>query len=485
MVIPRNKKHENFAEWFEQVTLHTMVYDYRFPVKGCGVWPGYGFKLRKNVLDIMRNLLDSTGHEECLFPLLIPRSLLEKETEHIRSFEGEVFWVTRGGLSELGEKLALRPTSETAVMPMLKLWIKDYKDLPVKLYQIVSVFRYETKATHPMIRVREVTTFKEGHSAHATYEDAEKHVWSMVELYKKFFNELVVLKESRKGVYLLEGYSPTTYGSLCLAHTVGCSSPNTAVSAEVGFPNMHRNEAVSVIVWMESDGIYVIDGRKPKKVSLAVDHYFNTEYATAISASYLDKCSAFADPLRNEYHLLVPDGTELVYNYLTDEWYPPWEREMTLRSGCVLQGTDGRPYVYGGSSDGFVLRLENDTTDKDSSNSDVAIEHSLKTRAISADPKQATTLEFLFRRVWIEAKARSSGEITTKLYKDLASSGETLAKPSTMSLVNSGYSLATPSVGATKPNCKCFQLEFSLNSADIELEIWSFLYQISLEGVIE
>ena len=192
MVIPRNKKHENFAEWFEQVTLHTMVYDYRFPVKGCGVWPGYGFKLRKNVLDIMRNLLDSTGHEECLFPLLIPRSLLEKETEHIRSFEGEVFWVTRGGLSELGEKLALRPTSETAVMPMLKLWIKDYKDLPVKLYQIVSVFRYETKATHPMIRVREVTTFKEGHSAHATYEDAEKHVWSMVELYKKFFNELCI-----------------------------------------------------------------------------------------------------------------------------------------------------------------------------------------------------------------------------------------------------------------------------------------------------
>jgi len=301
----------------------------------------------------------------------------------------------------------------------------------------------------------------------------------------KFFNELVVLKESRKGIYLLEGYSPTTYGSLCLAHTVGCSSPNTVVSAEVGFPDMHRNEAVSVIVWMESDGIYVIDGRKPKKVSLAVDHYFNTEYATAISASYLDKCSAFADPLRNEYHLLVPDGTELVYNYLTDEWYPPWEREMTLRSGCVLQGTDGRPYTYGGSSDGFVLRLENDTTDKNSSNSDVAIEHSLKTRAISADPKQATTLEFLFRRVWIEAKARSSGEITTKLYKDLASSGETLAKPSTMSLVNSGYSLATPSVGATKPNCKCFQLEFSLNSADIELEIWSFLYQISLEGVIE
>ncbi|MDH5815443.1 MAG: proline--tRNA ligase [Candidatus Nezhaarchaeota archaeon] len=192
MVLSQRKKHENFSEWFEQVTLHTMVYDYRFPVKGCGVWPGYGFKLRRLVLDIMRRLLDESGHEECLFPTLIPKSLLEKEAEHVKSFEGEVFWITKGGFTELGEKLALRPTSETVIMPMLKLWIKDYKDLPVKLYQVVSVFRYETKATHPMIRVREVTTFKEGHSAHATYEDAEKHVWNMVELYKKFFDELCI-----------------------------------------------------------------------------------------------------------------------------------------------------------------------------------------------------------------------------------------------------------------------------------------------------
>ncbi|MEM2058585.1 MAG: proline--tRNA ligase, partial [Thermoproteota archaeon] len=164
----------------------------RFPVKGCGVWPGYGFKLRRNVLEVMRSLLDNSGHEECLFPLLIPRGLLEKEAEHVRSFQEEVFWVTMGGSSELGEKLALRPTSETAIMPMLKLWIRDYKDLPIKLYQVVSVFRYETKATHPMIRVREVTTFKEGHSAHATYEDAEKHVGEMVGLYKKFYEELCI-----------------------------------------------------------------------------------------------------------------------------------------------------------------------------------------------------------------------------------------------------------------------------------------------------
>ncbi|PCN49822.1 proline--tRNA ligase [Candidatus Geothermarchaeota archaeon ex4572_27] len=184
------RKREDFTRWFREVTLAAEVYDYRVLVKGCGVWPGYGFKLRSLVLSIIRQLLDETGHEECLFPLLIPQSLLAKEAEHIRSFEREVFWVTRGGATELDEKLALRPTSETVVMPMFKLWIHSHSDLPKKVYQVVSVFRYETKATHPMIRVREVTTFKEAHTAHATFEDAERQVWEAVGIYRRFFDEL-------------------------------------------------------------------------------------------------------------------------------------------------------------------------------------------------------------------------------------------------------------------------------------------------------
>lgn len=185
-------KRQDFTKWFRDVTLMAEVYDYRVLVKGCGVWPGYGLKLRNNVLSIMRRLLDETGHEECLFPMLIPRTLLAKEGEHIRSFEKEVFWVTKGGDTELDEKLALRPTSETIIMPMFKLWIHSHKDLPKKVYQVVSVFRYETKATHPMIRVREVTTFKEAHTAHATFEDAERQVREAVEIYRRFFDELGV-----------------------------------------------------------------------------------------------------------------------------------------------------------------------------------------------------------------------------------------------------------------------------------------------------
>jgi len=180
----------DFTRWFRDVTLMAEVYDYRVLVKGCGVWPSYGFKLRNNVLSILRRLLDESGHEECLFPLLIPKSLLAKEGEHIKSFEKEVFWVTKGGDSDLDEKLALRPTSETIIMPMFKLWIHSHADLPKKVYQVVSVFRYETKATHPMIRVREVTTFKEAHTAHASLEDAERQVKEAVDIYRRFFDEL-------------------------------------------------------------------------------------------------------------------------------------------------------------------------------------------------------------------------------------------------------------------------------------------------------
>jgi len=188
--VKREKWGNNFSEWFRSVLNGAELYDYRYPIKGCGVWRPYGFKLRRNVLKIIRKLLDETNHHEVLLPLLIPETLLAKESEHVKGFEEQVYWVTHGGLDKLDVKLALRPTSETALAPMLKLWIKSHSDLPLKLYQVVSVFRYETKATRPLIRVREITTFKEAHTAHATLEDAERQVKEAVEVYSKFFNSL-------------------------------------------------------------------------------------------------------------------------------------------------------------------------------------------------------------------------------------------------------------------------------------------------------
>uniref|UniRef100_A0A7J3ZIV6 Proline--tRNA ligase n=1 Tax=Fervidicoccus fontis TaxID=683846 RepID=A0A7J3ZIV6_9CREN len=182
---------EEFSGWFDSILREAELYDYgRYPVKGVGVWMPYGFALRKNILEIIRKHLDSTGHEEILLPLLIPEDLLVKEEEHIRGFRDEVYWVTHGGVEELDVKYALRPTSETSISLMESYWLSSYKQLPKKYYQIVSVFRYETKATRAMIRLREVTSFKEAHTAHASFEDAERQVFEAVEIYKRIFDEL-------------------------------------------------------------------------------------------------------------------------------------------------------------------------------------------------------------------------------------------------------------------------------------------------------
>jgi prolyl-tRNA synthetase len=180
-----------FSEWFHEILEEAEIIDTRYPIKGMHVWLPQGFKIRKNTLNILRNLLDQ-DHEEVLFPLLIPEDELAKEAIHVKGFEDEVYWVTHGGLTQLNKKLALRPTSETAMYPMFNLWVRSHSDLPLKFYQIVNTFRYETKHTRPLIRVREITTFKEAHTIHTDSEGAENQVKDAVELYKTFFDALAV-----------------------------------------------------------------------------------------------------------------------------------------------------------------------------------------------------------------------------------------------------------------------------------------------------
>jgi prolyl-tRNA synthetase len=182
---------ENFSEWFNELLMMAQIMDVRYPIKGIYVWYPFGFSIRKKVYNMLRALMD-VDHQECYFPMLIPKPELLKESEHIKGFEDEVYWVTHGGLTPLEIPLALRPTSETAIYPMYKLWIRSHADLPLKLYQIVNTFRYETKQTRPLIRLREITSFKEAHTAHATWEDAEKQVQEAMAIYGDFFTKLSV-----------------------------------------------------------------------------------------------------------------------------------------------------------------------------------------------------------------------------------------------------------------------------------------------------
>jgi len=310
----------------------------------------------------------------------------------------------------------------------------------------------------------------------------------------RFYNELLVFKAN--SIWLLEGYSPQTFGTLRISDQVGCCAAKSPVKFEVGSPQMHCDEDLSIAVWMDTDGVYALDGRKPKKVSLPVDHYFNTEYSTAIPATDLADVQAFPDSLNNEYHLLIPQsgstghGTELVLNAITDEWFPPWDRTVGgandyLISGISLRGTGNRYHTYGGGSAGRVYRLEDDTSDKNAADEDVAIKHSVKTRAISADPKQSPSLRFTFRKAFLEAKAVTSPTvktITTKFYKDVATSGTTITTPAAINLGNTGYSLVMDGVNTNQSRCFTAQLEFIAAVIDLEMEVSSLLYSLEVQG---
>jgi prolyl-tRNA synthetase len=169
------RKEEEFSDWYSAVVERAELSDKRYPIKGMNVWRPYGWSIMKLIDGAMREEFDSTGHGEVNFPVLIPESEFKKEADHVKGFEGDVFWVTRGGFNDLDVKLVLRPTSETAMYPMFKLWIRSHADLPLKVYQIVPVFRYETKMTRTFMRVREIHFF-ESHTAHATFEDAEQQI---------------------------------------------------------------------------------------------------------------------------------------------------------------------------------------------------------------------------------------------------------------------------------------------------------------------
>lgn len=186
----REKWKNRFSEWYNEIIERAQILDIRYPIKGNYVWFPYGFKVRKHVLNVIRGILDETGNEEALFPLLIPETEFAKEAKHIHGFEDQVYWVTHGGVDPLNVKLALRPTSETAIYPMFTVWIRSHADMPLKVYQVVNVFRYETKHTRPLIRLREITTFIEAHTAHATAEDVDAQVKEAIEAYKKFFDTL-------------------------------------------------------------------------------------------------------------------------------------------------------------------------------------------------------------------------------------------------------------------------------------------------------
>ncbi|HDQ15733.1 MAG TPA: proline--tRNA ligase [Bacteroidetes bacterium] len=183
------KKSEDFNEWYNEIVELADLCDKRYPIKGMNVWRPYGWKLMTHVDQLIREEMVKTDHQEVNFPLLIPESSFKKEEDHIEGFGSEVYWVTHAGLNKLEEKWLLRPTSETAMYPLFSLWIRSHADLPLKTFQIVNTFRYETKQTRAFIRVREIHFF-ESHTCHIDFEDAENQIKEDKEIARRLFDKL-------------------------------------------------------------------------------------------------------------------------------------------------------------------------------------------------------------------------------------------------------------------------------------------------------
>lgn len=180
----------DFAQWYTDVVKKAELIDYT-SVKGCMVIKPAGYAIWENIQKQLDSMFKESGVENVYLPMFIPESLLQKEKDHVEGFAPEVAWVTHGGLNPLQERLCVRPTSETLFCDFYKNEIHSYRDLPKVYNQWCSVVRWE-KETRPFLRSREFL-WQEGHTAHATAEEAEERTIQMLNIYAKFCEEYLAI----------------------------------------------------------------------------------------------------------------------------------------------------------------------------------------------------------------------------------------------------------------------------------------------------
>ena len=180
----------NFPQWYTDVVKKTQLADYG-PVKGTMVIRPYGYAIWENIQRELDTRFKATGHSNAYFPLLIPMSFFTKEAEHVEGFAPEVAVVTHAGGEELAEPLAIRPTSETIIGNMYSKWLQSYRDLPILINQWANVMRWE-KTTRPFLRTSEFL-WQEGHTVHATEQEAEEETMKMLGVYKEFAENVLAI----------------------------------------------------------------------------------------------------------------------------------------------------------------------------------------------------------------------------------------------------------------------------------------------------
>jgi prolyl-tRNA synthetase len=181
------KKDKDLSEWYTQVVTKAQLADYS-SAKGFMVLMPYGYSIWEKIREEFDKKIKAIGHKNAYFPLLIPERLLKTESEHFAGFTPEVFWVTHSGETELAEKLAVRPTSETIIYESYSKWVKSWRDLPILINVWNSVVRAEITSTRPFLRTTEFL-WQEGHTVHETEREAEEEVMAILEIYTKLVEE--------------------------------------------------------------------------------------------------------------------------------------------------------------------------------------------------------------------------------------------------------------------------------------------------------
>ncbi|WP_428326729.1 proline--tRNA ligase [Nitrosopumilus sp.] len=205
-------KKDDFSEWYTQVVLKAKLADYA-PVKGLIVLRPDGNSIWESLKTTFDRKFAKNGIRNGFLPVLIPESLLGKEQKHFAGFNPEVFWVTHSGTNEVGDRLALRPTSETLAYTLYSKWIQSWRDLPLKINFWNTALRAEIKATKPFLRTSEFL-WQEGHTVHITQEEAEKEVMKILDIYKNTVEEELAIpvttgKKSEKEKFVGAVYTTT------------------------------------------------------------------------------------------------------------------------------------------------------------------------------------------------------------------------------------------------------------------------------------
>ena len=253
-------KEADFSEWYTQVVLKAKLADYA-PVKGLIVLRPDGYSIWESLRNTFDEKFSKNGIRNGFLPILIPESLLGKEQKHFAGFNPEVFWVTHSGENEIGDKLALRPTSETLAYTMYSKWIQSWRDLPLKINFWNTALRAEIKATKPFLRTSEFL-WQEGHTVHAAQEEAEKEVMKILEIYKNTVEDelaipVVTGRKSEKEKFVGAVYTTTMEaimpdGKALQMGTSHFLGQNFSIPFEVKFSD---KDNVEQFAWQTSWGV--------------------------------------------------------------------------------------------------------------------------------------------------------------------------------------------------------------------------------------